>query len=257
MIEIVNIPFYSGSLHDAVTEIAEECTERSGSGAKCVSATGAHGLVETRADAAFAKVLKSFSVNLPDGMPVVWLGRIKGARGMERCYGPDFFRDVMVATARMPVKHFFCGGKNGIAEELKRAAELKFGNKNCVGTFSPPFHEMLESDWGELVQTINVAGPHIVWIGLSTPKQELFARELSLRVDVRFIVTVGAAFDIHTGHLRQAPRVLQRLGLEWLFRLAMEPRRLWRRYLKIVPLFLLYSGMDLLGRGGGRKAQSR
>ncbi len=87
----------------------------------------------------------------------------------------------------------------------------------------------------------------IVWVGLSTPKQELFARELSAHVKVRFIITVGAAFDIHTGRLRQAPLFIQRLGLEWLFRLAMEPRRLWRRYFRVVPLFLVYSIADLLG----------
>ena len=212
----------------------------------CISATGAHGLVEARRNPAFGQVLKAFALNLPDGMPVVWLGRLKGAHDMERCYGPDFLRDVLLATANTQVTHFFCGGKDGIARELRSVAESRFGNPHCVGTYSPPFHEMRQEEWRGLAEAINAAKPDIVWIGLSTPKQERFAHELSRRVNVHFIITVGAAFDIHTGHLHQAPRLLQRMGLEWLFRLVMEPRRLWRRYLKIVPLFLVYAVNDLV-----------
>ncbi len=246
MIRILDIPLYDSTLHDVVESVASSCLDGPFTDSLCISATGAHGLVEVRRNPAFGQVLKAFAVNLPDGMPVVWLGRLKGARSMQRCYGPDFFRDVLVATAQMPLKHFFCGGKEGIAEELRQTVRDTFRNNNCVGTYCPPFRTMAAQEWEDLTQKISETKPDIVWIGLSTPKQEQFAKELSSRVSVRFVITVGAAFDIHTGHLRQAPSPIQRLGLEWLFRLLMEPRRLWRRYMTVVPLFFYYAVIDLL-----------
>lgn len=253
MILVFRIPIFDGNLQDAVNQISRRSRTASPGENLCISATGAHGLVEAKRNPSFAEVLSGFAVNLPDGMPVVWLARLKGARGIERCYGPDFFRDVLIETASQPVRHFFCGGKEGIAEELRCVAETRFGNKNCVGTYSPPFREMSAEEWTELCKRIDAGKPHIVWIGMSTPKQEMFARELSGRVNVQFIITVGAAFDIHTGHLRQAPRMVQRMGLEWLFRLVVEPRRLWRRYAKVVPLFMFFAVLDLLS---GRRAEN-
>jgi N-acetylglucosaminyldiphosphoundecaprenol N-acetyl-beta-D-mannosaminyltransferase len=248
VIRILDIPLHDSTLQDAVDRVASSCLDGSLTDSHCISATGAHGLVEARRNPAFGQVLKAFAINLPDGMPLVWLGRLKGAHSMQRCYGPDFFRDVLVATAQMPVKHFFCGGKEGIAEELRQTVRDTFHNNNCVGTYCPPFRMMAAQEWEVLTHKISKTKPDIVWIGLSTPKQECFARELSKRIKVSFIITVGAAFDIHTGHLRQAPRFIQRMGLEWLFRLAIEPRRLWRRYLRVVPLFFFYSLVDLLTR---------
>jgi N-acetylglucosaminyldiphosphoundecaprenol N-acetyl-beta-D-mannosaminyltransferase len=245
MIQILDIPIYDGRLRDAVATVSKECLEPCPETPKCVSATGAHGMVEAVSNPDISRLLRGFALNLPDGMPLVWLARLKGSREAERCYGPDFFRDVMLATASMPVRHFFCGGDTGVADALKRAVEEKFGNRNCVGTFSPPFRVMTEAEWAELAALIGETRPHVVWIGLSTPKQEMFAQELARRVRAHFIITVGAAFDFHTGRLRQAPRLVQRLGLEWLFRLWVEPRRLWRRYVRVVPLFVFYSVLDL------------
>jgi N-acetylglucosaminyldiphosphoundecaprenol N-acetyl-beta-D-mannosaminyltransferase len=213
---------------------------------RCISATSAHGLVEAHKDPHFKSILLQFYWNMPDGMPLVWWGRLKGYSKMDRCYGPDFFKGVMQATSTMEVAHFFCGGKPGVAEELKTAAELKWGNKNVVGTFSPPFSPMQESDWVELISRVKESNAQVIWIGLSTPKQEKFAIELSKRVKVKFIITVGAAFDFHTGRLAQAPKWMQRAGLEWFFRLGKEPRRLWKRYIEIVPKFAILAGLDLV-----------
>jgi N-acetylglucosaminyldiphosphoundecaprenol N-acetyl-beta-D-mannosaminyltransferase len=165
---------------------------------------------------------------------------------MGRCYGPDFFAGLMQATSKMGVAHFFCGGKPGVAEELKAAAESNWGNKNVTGTFSPPFSLMQEADWVELVSKVSESKAQVVWIGLSTPKQEKFAFELSKRVNVKFIITVGAAFDFHTGRLAQAPKWIQQAGMEWFFRLGKEPRRLWKRYIEIVPKFAILAGVDLI-----------
>ncbi len=124
-----------------------------------------------------------------------------------------------------------------MADQLKAAFE-SWGNDHVVGTYCPPFREMTETEWRELGRKINESGVNMVWIGLSTPKQECFAWRLRNYVKVDFIITVGAAFDFHTGTVNQAPKWMQQIGLEWLFRLIMEPRRLYKRYLKIVPLFI-------------------
>jgi N-acetylglucosaminyldiphosphoundecaprenol N-acetyl-beta-D-mannosaminyltransferase len=214
--------------------------------ARCISATGAHGLIEAQNDSSFKSILSSFYWNLPDGMPLVWWGRLKGHPTMDRCYGPDFFAAILQTTSGLEVAHFFCGGKPGVAEELKQTVAFKFGNKRVSGTYSPPFSPMQEEDWVNLVAKINQSAAQIIWIGLSTPKQEKFAYELSKRVKVRYIITVGAAFDFHTCRLSQAPRWMQRSGLEWFYRLCKEPCRLWKRYLEIVPKFAILAVADLV-----------
>lgn len=213
---------------------------------KCVSATGAHGIITAKKDKKFRKILNSFYANLPDGMPGVWVGRLKGAKEMQRCYGPDFFRDTMIATKDAKMNHFFCGGKEGVADKLKKTCEEKFGNYNVVGTYSPPFREMTDNELKELAEKISVLNTNILWIGLSTPKQEIFAYRLSKFTNVNFICTVGAAFDFHTGKVKQAPTWIQKIGMEWFFRLLMEPKRLWKRYFEIVPLFIWYNIIELI-----------
>jgi N-acetylglucosaminyldiphosphoundecaprenol N-acetyl-beta-D-mannosaminyltransferase len=243
-----HIPIYEYDLYSAVQGFVASLDSSLGKEEpiRCISTTGAHGLVEAQKDPTFKSILSSFYWNLPDGMPLVWWGRLKGHSDMDRCYGPDFFAAIMKATSHLEVAHFFCGGKPGVADELKLAVELKWGNNNVVGTYSPHFSPMQEDDWGNLVSKINESAAQIIWIGLSTPKQERFAYELSKRVRVRYIITVGAAFDFHTGRLVQAPRWMQRSGLEWFYRLCKEPRRLWKRYIEIVPKFAILAGVDLI-----------
>ncbi|MEX2574909.1 MAG: WecB/TagA/CpsF family glycosyltransferase [Balneolaceae bacterium] len=242
-VDVLGIPLYTRAVSGAVNRILRGCT-----GPRrnfCVSATGAHGIVHSRRNPDFAKLLRSFHMNLPDGMPGVWIGRLKGARRMERCYGPDLFSQMMTASAKSDVTHFLCGGTDGVAAELERRCVEKFGNANICGTWTPPFLNAGDYDYERIARTINDSGAGIVWIGISTPKQEEFAARLAEHTDVHFLVTVGAAFDFHIGSVRQAPLWMQKRGLEWLFRLYVEPRRLWRRYLEIVPLFICYSAVDL------------
>ena len=243
--EVLNIPLYDKPLAHAVDEIVGICVNGSSKSNRLVSATSAHGLVIAQKDQAFADLLGRFYLNLPDGMPAVWVGRMKGSNKMERCYGPDLFKNVMIKTADRPIRHFLCGGKEGVAIRLKDACATNFGNRNCTGTFSPPFRQMTPDEFRRLGNEINEKDVDIVWIGLSTPKQELFAHELGKHTNVHFIITVGAAFDFHTGALKQAPRSFQRMGLEWSYRLLTEPRRLYKRYLEIVPLFIYYNLKDL------------
>jgi len=171
---------------------------------------------------------------------------MKGANKMKRCYGPDFFASVLTHSQNLPITHFFCGGNEGVAEELKKVSKKKFANNNVVGTLCPPFQDVKNYNHDEIAKQINETKANIVWIGLSTPKQELFAMHLASKTNVNFIITVGAAFDFHTDKVRQAPSIIQRVGLEWFFRLIMEPKRLYKRYLEIVPAFIYYNLKELL-----------
>ena len=239
MTSVLQVDLYDAGLDSAVQEFLSQCESTLPRTSKCISATGAHGLVTAFKEPEFKEVLDSFYWNLPDGMPGVWICKLKGARQMTRCYGPDFFREVFSHSADSPVKHFLCGGQEGVADELKAAVGRKFGNYQVAGTFCPPFREMSDDEFRALADRINSSGANIVWIGLSTPKQERFARRLAPWVKVNFIVTVGAAFDFHTDRVAQAPRWMQQLSLEWFFRLMSEPKRLYKRYLEIVPLFIV------------------
>lgn len=239
MIEVLNVPLYDEDIDQAVRVVIDTIrADEYEPGKRCISATGAHGLVEAHKDVAFKSLLGKFFMNLPDGMPAVWIGRLKGAKKMKRCYGPDFFGSLVKATADLPINHFFCGGKEGVAIQLKRVCQYHFANDHVTGTYCPPFRELSDDEMRQLGQQIDGSRAHIVWIGLSTPKQEKFAGRLAGYTKANFIITVGAAFDFYTGNVKQAPKWMQQAGLEWFFRLLMEPKRLFGRYSEIVPKFI-------------------
>lgn len=211
MLRILDIHIFDKSVNDAVKNIIQNIEENNRKN-YCVSATSAHGLIIAQNNEQFRNVLDLFYMNLPDGMPVVWVGKLKGAKKMERCYGPDFFREVLITSKDKDINHYFCGGKDGVAEELKGVCEKYFINHNIVGTFSPPFREMTDGELKDLADQIEKSNADVVWIGMSTPKQELFAYRLSRYTKVYFICTVGAAFDFHTGRVIQAPKFIQKSG---------------------------------------------
>ncbi len=243
MVKVLGINLFESGIEQALDLVTEQCKkDRSNF---CISATSAHGIIMAQKNLEFKTVLNSFYLNLPDGMPGVWVGRLKGATDMRRCYGPDFFKEMILKTADKPVKHFFCGGKEGVSEELRKTCKEKFGNSNVVGNYFLPFREMSDDEIKELAQKIDSLNTNIVWIGISTPKQEIFAYRLSKFTNVHFLCTVGAAFDFHIGKVGQAPKWIQKIGLEWFFRLTQEPKRLWKRYIEIVPLFILYNFLEI------------
>lgn len=235
---IAGVAIYAGKLEGVVKKLAVSIERNDSLRSHCISATGAHGIVTAFQNTAFKDLLARFYLNLPDGMPLVFLARAKGFFGANRCYGPNLFLKVLERTSPFAA-HFFCGGKQGVASSLKLAMEKQFSGVKITGTYTPPFSPMSETDWEKLVKEIEEAKPHIIWVGLGTPKQEQFAWELSQKVKVSYIITIGAAFDFYTGQVRQAPRWIQQLSLEWLFRLIQEPRRLAGRYSRIVPTFAL------------------
>lgn len=216
-------------------------------GPRSVCATTVHGLMEAWHDPAFRQILNRAGLVTADGMPLVWLGRLRGHAAMERVYGPDLMLRVCAASTGREVRHYFCGGVEGVAEQLAANLRNRFPGLTVAGSYSPPFRPLTDGAAREVAHRINSSGADIVWVGLGTPKQERWMAEMSVRLNARVLVSVGAAFDFHTGRVRQAPPVVQRAGLEWAFRLSHEPRRLWRRYAVNNPLFVMLAGLELLG----------
>lgn len=212
-----------------------------------VTITGVHGVMESQADAGLRDIHNRSLLSTPDGMPMVWLGRLAGHRQMDRVYGPELMERIFAWSEKSGRTHYFFGGADGVAPELKARLEKRFPGAKVVGTFTPPFRPLNAEELESLRQEIGRLKPDFFWVGLSTPKQERFmAAHLEL-LEARIMVGVGAAFDFHAGRVRQAPRWVQRSGFEWLYRLAQEPRRLWRRYLRNNPLFVWKVAGQLLG----------
>ena len=215
----------------------EQALEHKIKGYICV--TGVHGVSEAQHDPAFRAILNRAFLNTPDGMPTVWMGRWQGFRQMRRVYGPDLMLRVCELTQRRGFTHFLYGGAPGVAEALKAQLERRFPGLRIVGTYTPPYRTLTNEEETALACRVGELKPDIFWVGLSTPKQEKFMAQYWQTLDATLFFGVGAAFDFHAGKMRQAPRWMQRSGLEWLFRLACDPGRLWKRYLKNNPLFVV------------------
>ncbi len=213
-----------------------------------ICVTGVHGVMEGLYAPPIRRALNRASACVPDGMPLTWVGRLRGHRHMDRVYGPDFMLQVLAAGLEPGWRHYLYGGKPGVADELADAMRQRFPGLQVAGTWCPPFRPLQPAERAEVLAAIEQTRPDIVWIGLSTPKQDLLMADWSRDLKVPLMIGVGAAFDFHTGRLRQAPRCLQRAGLEWLFRLCMEPKRLWRRYFTNNPRFLYHLALQLSGR---------
>ena len=224
------------NLRTALAAIAEAVRARR-KGYLCV--TGVHGVMEAQEDEAFKEILNAALLCTPDGMPMVWAGKLNGHRDMSRVYGPDLMLDVCAWSESSGAKHFFYGGADGVAELLAQKLKAKFPKLEIAGTFTPPFRALTADEEIKLQAQVRELKPDIFWVGLSTPKQEKFMAEFLPKVDATLMIGVGAAFDFHSGRVRQAPRWMQRSGLEWLYRLGCEPRRLAKRYLRNNPLFVL------------------
>jgi N-acetylglucosaminyldiphosphoundecaprenol N-acetyl-beta-D-mannosaminyltransferase len=206
-----------------------------------VCVTGVHGVMESQRDPGLKAIHNAAGMVTPDGMPMVWLSRLGGHSHVSRVYGPDLMLAVCEASLRAKHRwrHFFYGGAEGVADRLARSLSRRYPGLRVAGTYCPPFGPVPEPVARAIAQRINDSGADIVWVGLSTPKQERWMAANRDRINASVMVGVGAAFDFHAGLKRQAPRWVQRSGLEWLFRLATEPRRLWRRYLVNNTLFVM------------------
>jgi len=211
-----------------------------------ICATGVHGVIEAHADSKLRGILNHAFINAPDGMPMTWVGRLQGLREIDRVFGPD----LMMAMCRLSVergyRNFLYGGKPGVADLLSESLQNKFPGLQVVGTYTPPFRNLTPEEEKEVLARVRVSRPHILWVGLSTPKQERFMAQYVDYLEVPLMFGVGAAFDFHTGSIRDCPAWVKRAGLQWLHRLMQDPRRLWKRYLLNNPAFLWHIAWQLL-----------
>lgn len=213
-----------------------------------VTVTGVHGVSEAQEDLELKRILNDSLLCTPDGMPMVWMGRLQGHASIRRVYGPDLMLNLCEHSRQAGFTHFFYGGNPGVAEELKEVLERKFPGLQVVGTYCPPFRPLNANEMDDLRTRVRETHPDFFWVGLSTPKQEQFmAAHLSLLPETKIFLGVGAAFDLLTGRLQQAPQWMQRIGLEWFFRVTQEPKRLWKRYFVNNPLFVLRASGQLMG----------
>lgn len=203
-----------------------------------VCVTGVHGVIESQRDSHLMDIHNGSGMTTPDGMPMVWSGRRAGAMWMERVYGPDLMLAVLEESQRRGWSSFFYGGAEGVPEQLAERLVGRFPGLKVAGTYSPPFRPLTDEEKRAVVEQINGSGATLVWVGLSTPKQEKWMGEFRPLLSAPVILGVGAAFDFHVGRVSQAPRWVQQSGFEWLYRLLREPRRLWRRYVDIIPRFV-------------------
>lgn len=236
-VHALNLPLAIEVLRDAIATRTK--------GYVCV--TGVHGVSEAQSDPEFRAILNHSLLNTPDGMPMVWLGRWSGAREMDRVYGPDLLVEVCQASESAGWRHFFYGGAPGTAPDLAAHLQARFPKLIVAGTFTPPFRPLTTDEMKELQSIVSAARPDIMWIGLSTPKQERFMSATLSSLEVPVMIGIGAAFDLVSGKVRQSPRWIQRSGFEWLYRLVQEPKRLWKRYLKNNPLFVVRIMLQLSG----------
>lgn len=200
-----------------------------------------------RSDVALRSAYNGSHLTTPDGMPLVWLGRWHGHRDVTRVYGPDLMTAVCDAGRAVGLRHFFYGGDAGVAGRLRDKLSARFPGLQVAGTYTPPFRELTAPELADLRTAVAAAQPDVIWIGLSSPKQEHFMTTQGTTLDAGLLIGVGAAFDFLSGRVRQAPRWMQRSGLEWLHRLGTDPRRLWKRYLLHNPLFVLRTFAQLAG----------
>ena len=203
-----------------------------------VCVTGMHGVMESQSDSALRDIHNRSGLTTPDGMPMVWAGRRCGA-AISRVYGPDLMHAVLARANELGWSNYFLGGAPGAIECLLDSLHGSYPDLVVSGHACPPFRPLSAEEDASLVAQINAAAPDVIWVGLGTPKQERWMSEHRAALHAPVLVGVGAAFDLVSGRLAQAPPWMQRNGLEWLYRMKVEPRRLWRRYLLNIPRFAL------------------
>ena len=234
-VDVLGVQVSATSLGRAVDEIGTWIEDHR---REYVCVTGVHGVMECQDDAELRAIHNASGLTTTDGMPLVWASRRAGIDDVTRVYGPDLMLEVCEQVVAKNWTSFFYGGAPGVPEQLAARLGQRFPGLRVVGTYSPPFRPLSPEEGDAVVSMINDCRPDLVWVGLSTPKQERWMAEFRDRLEAPVLLGVGAAFDIHAGLLRQAPPWLQERGLEWAYRLAVEPRRLWRRYLKNNPRFV-------------------
>ena len=212
-----------------------------------VCVTGVHGVMESRGSPALQAIHNNAGLVVPDGMPLVWLLKLAGYSSADRVCGPELMPRFIAESVVRGDRHFFYGGSEAAIAALQDRVRAMAPGVCIAGAISPPYRPLTQAEDEAMVAAINAARPDIVWVGLSTPKQERWMAAHRSRLEAPALVGVGAAFDMEAGLIRRAPMFLRRTGFEWTYRLAKEPRRLWKRYLSSNPKFVLLAILQTAG----------
>lgn len=242
--KVLGIPVEPLDMESALARIQEECEERR-KGYVCL--IGVHGIMEAQRNHELAQVYARATLMVPDGTPTVWVGRWQGFHDMQRVAGPDLMLEVFRRKEFAQRTHFLYGGKQGVAEALAASLTRRFPWVRIIGTYTPPFRDLNEEEENSLVTRLHALKPDMIWVGISTPKQERFMMRILPLLESCLMFGVGAAFDFHTGRIKDAPQWVKRAGLQWLHRLMQDPRRLFWRYLRNNSAFLWHIALQLTG----------
>jgi N-acetylglucosaminyldiphosphoundecaprenol N-acetyl-beta-D-mannosaminyltransferase len=230
-------------------EVAKTCADWIASGdpdspARYICVTSVHGVMESRKDPRVRSILNGADIATPDGMPIVWALRSFGHKTQQRVYGPTLMLTLCEQAAQLGHRIFLYGGRPDTLEALEATLKSRYPSLVLAGSYSPPFRDLTDAEENDLRRMVREARPDIIFVGISTPKQERWMAAHKQVFPGVVMIGVGAAFDFHAGRVRQAPAWMQRNGLEWLFRLTSEPTRLWKRYVLVTPWFLPYWAMQ-------------
>ncbi|HEV2136047.1 MAG TPA: WecB/TagA/CpsF family glycosyltransferase [Terracidiphilus sp.] len=205
-----------------------------------------HGILEALKSETVAETYVQAAMAMPDGTPTVWVGRAQGLREINHVTGPAMMEEIFRGNEFAGYSHYFYGGEPGVAGDLAAMLCGKYPWTRIVGTYTPPFRELTRDEEEELVAEVNRLKPDIVWVGIGTPRQDLWMRRMLPRFETRMVFGVGAAFDFLTGRIRLCPEWMKRAGLHWLHRLAQDPMRLWMRNVRNMS-FLWHIALQLTG----------
>jgi N-acetylglucosaminyldiphosphoundecaprenol N-acetyl-beta-D-mannosaminyltransferase len=192
----------------------------------------------------YREIINRAALITPDGMPLVWGMRLLGVKRQSRVYGPDLMLAWCDRSAQLGIPIYLYGGTETMLIKLQEQLKKRFPEIIIAGLFSPPFRQLTATEEDADIQRINLSGAKVVFVGLGCPKQEQWMAKQQGKIK-GVMIGVGAAFAFHSGEVAQAPRLMMRLGLEWLYRLVIEPKRLWKRYLITNPTFLFLFGLQL------------
>ena len=233
---LLGVPVAATNMQSAIRQVSS-WIERGDRG-RMVTFSTVHMLVEAVRDPGFFAVLERSDMNCPDGKPLAWCGRRKAGKMVEQVCGPEFLPAFCKATADRNLRHYFYGGADGVAAKAASALRQRNPGVQIAGVYSPPYRALTTTEKDQIVAAINASRPDVLWVCLGCPKQEVWIDEFRHRLNVPVLLAVGQAMDIQAGVKDRAPAIVRRLGLEWLYRLCQEPRRLWRRYLVYNSIFL-------------------
>jgi len=241
-LKVLGIEVDATNLTDAAENIMGWIARRQ---RETVTVAAVHSIVDAQRVPEAKRMLQQCGLCVPDGVQLVWLLKLAGHKGVTRVFGADLMVQLSTRMAAEKLSAFYYGGRPDVVEELAHSMSLRFPGLGMAGYYSPPFRDLSAEEEDGIVSMINGSGADVVWVGLGAPKQECWMRRFRDRLTVPVLVGVGAAFDYNTNRLARAPVWMQACALEWLYRLILEPNRLWRRYLRNNPLFLYYLFCEL------------